>query len=142
PAAPGMTRHASPDVEFVQEPPHPRVIQALSRETALPHWGSRPESSMAFLTRIPVTHHEWYHPPNSRHAFLELEKRMPRVRRMVPLVVRHGNPGEKCHRGLGARSPVWQRGLARQRLDDAGMRRFLDELDVRTRMTSHARSRG
>ena len=61
-----------PDVVLLQEATDPRVIEALSKETGLAHWGSRPDYSMGYLTRIPVTHQQWHHPRLARHAFLEL----------------------------------------------------------------------
>jgi endonuclease/exonuclease/phosphatase family metal-dependent hydrolase len=67
-----VIRGANPDVVLLQEATDPRVIEVLARETALKHWGSRPEFSMGFLTKIPVQHHAWHHPVNSRHPFLEL----------------------------------------------------------------------
>lgn len=67
-----VIRSASPDVVLLQEATDPRVVERLARQTALSHWGSRPDASMGFLTRIPVDHHQWHHPPNARHAFLEL----------------------------------------------------------------------
>jgi endonuclease/exonuclease/phosphatase family metal-dependent hydrolase len=68
-----VIRAASPNVVLLQEATDPRVIESLSRTTGLPHWGSRPDYSMGFLTEIPVKHHEWHHPIASRHPFLELE---------------------------------------------------------------------
>lgn len=67
-----VIRSASPDVVLLQEATDPHVIEQLSRDTGLAHWGSRPDYSMGFLTRIPVAHHAWHHPVNSRHPFLEL----------------------------------------------------------------------
>ena len=67
-----VIRGASVDVVLLQEATDPRVIEKLARETNMPHWGSRPEHSMGFLTRIPVVEHAWHHPVNSRHPFLEL----------------------------------------------------------------------
>ncbi|HEU4995102.1 MAG TPA: endonuclease/exonuclease/phosphatase family protein [Gemmatimonadaceae bacterium] len=67
-----VIRNSGPDVVLLQEATDPRVIETLSKETELPHWGSRPAYSMGFLTRIPVTHHAWHQPGNARHAFLEL----------------------------------------------------------------------
>ena len=67
-----VIRAAAVDVVLLQEATDPRVIERLSEETGMPHWGSRPEHSMGFLTRIPVEHHAWHHPVNSRHPFLEL----------------------------------------------------------------------
>jgi exodeoxyribonuclease III len=67
-----VIRGANPEVVLLQEATDPRVIEVLARETGLSHWGSRPEYSMGFLTKIPVQHHTWHHPVNSRHPFLEL----------------------------------------------------------------------
>lgn len=68
-----VIRSAEPDVVLLQEATDPSVIELLSRDTALPHWGSRPAYSMGYLTRLPLTHHAWHHPAKARHAFLELE---------------------------------------------------------------------
>lgn len=67
-----VIRAASPDVVVFQEATDPRVIEMLSKDTGMPNWGSRPETSLGFLTKIPVVHHAWHHPLNSRHSFLEL----------------------------------------------------------------------
>jgi endonuclease/exonuclease/phosphatase family metal-dependent hydrolase len=67
-----VIRGANPDVVLLQEATDPSVIERLSRETSLSHWGSRPDYSMGFLTKIPVQHHAWHQPRNSRHPFLEL----------------------------------------------------------------------
>jgi endonuclease/exonuclease/phosphatase family metal-dependent hydrolase len=67
-----VIRGADPDVVLLQEATDPGVIEQLSRETSLSHWGSRSDYSMGFLTRIPVEHHAWHQPRNSRHHFLEL----------------------------------------------------------------------
>jgi endonuclease/exonuclease/phosphatase family metal-dependent hydrolase len=67
-----VIRGVNPDVVLLQEATDPSVIEQLSRETSLKHWGSRPDYSMGFLTKIPVAHHAWHHPRNSRHPFLEL----------------------------------------------------------------------
>jgi len=67
-----VIRSTGADVVLLQEATDPRVIETLSRETGLPHWGSRTDYSMGFLTRIPVAHHAWHQPGKARHAFLEL----------------------------------------------------------------------
>lgn len=67
-----VIRAANPEVVLLQEATDPRVIQELAALTGLSNWGSRPDYSMGFLTRIPVAHHAWHHPRNARHAFLEL----------------------------------------------------------------------
>jgi endonuclease/exonuclease/phosphatase family metal-dependent hydrolase len=67
-----LIRSANPDVVLLQEAIDPRVIERLASETGLAHWGSRPDHSMGFLTRIPVKFHTWHQPGNARHPFLEL----------------------------------------------------------------------
>ncbi len=62
-----------PDVVLLQEATDPGVIEALARATSLAHWGSRPDYSMGFLSRLPVRHHAWHRPRTARHAFLELD---------------------------------------------------------------------
>jgi exodeoxyribonuclease-3 len=34
--------------------------------------GFRPRQSLAFMSRVPIVHHEWHRPRASRHAFLEI----------------------------------------------------------------------
>ena len=63
---------ASPDVVLLQEATDPRIIEMIGKDTGLPHWGSRPDYSMGFLTKLPVAHHAWHQPGNARHPFLEL----------------------------------------------------------------------
>jgi len=67
-----VIRQVNPDVVLFQEATDPRVIEEIAQQTGLQHWGSRPEHSMGFLTRIPVAHHQWHQPGNARHPFLEL----------------------------------------------------------------------
>ena len=67
-----VIRDAAVDVVLLQEATNPGVIERLAQDTGMEHWGSRPEHSMGFLSKIPVEHIEWHHPVNSRHPFLEL----------------------------------------------------------------------
>ena len=67
-----VIRDVNPDVVLFQEATDPRVIEEVAAQTAMPHWGSKPEHSMGYLTRIPVAHAQWHQPGNARHPFLEL----------------------------------------------------------------------
>ena len=67
-----VIRDVNPDVVLFQEATDPRVIEEVAAHTAMPHWGSKPEHSMGYLTRIPVAHAQWHQPGNARHPFLEL----------------------------------------------------------------------
>lgn len=67
-----VVRRAEPDVVLLQEATDPRVIERVSRATGMAHWGSRPDFSTGFLSRLPVREHAWHRPAGARHAFLEL----------------------------------------------------------------------
>ena len=67
-----VIRDVNPDVVLFQEATDPRVIEDLAAQTQMPHWGSRPEHSMGYLSRHAATHAEWHQPGNARHPFLEL----------------------------------------------------------------------
>ncbi len=67
-----VIRAAAPDVVLLQEASDPRVVAALAERTGLAHWGARAGHSTGFLSRRPVAHHAWHHPPAARHAFLEV----------------------------------------------------------------------
>jgi endonuclease/exonuclease/phosphatase family metal-dependent hydrolase len=63
---------AKPDIVVLQEATDPRVVARLAESSGFKAWGSRPGFSTGFLSRLPVAHHAWHHPPSSRHAFLEV----------------------------------------------------------------------
>ena len=63
---------AGADVVMLQEATDPAVVERVAAKTGFAHWGARPGHSTGFLSRHPVAHHAWHHPPGARHAFLEL----------------------------------------------------------------------
>jgi exodeoxyribonuclease-3 len=63
---------AAPDLVLLQEATQPAVVARLASLLDMPHAGSRPGSSLAFLSRERPSHHEWHRPRGSRHAFLEV----------------------------------------------------------------------
>lgn len=67
-----VIRAAQPDLVVFQEGSDPRVIERLAEETGMNVWASRPDYSIAFISRAPVAHHEWHHPKGARHSFLEI----------------------------------------------------------------------
>ncbi|HEX8096676.1 MAG TPA: endonuclease/exonuclease/phosphatase family protein [Pyrinomonadaceae bacterium] len=67
-----VIRAVSPDLVVFQEATDTRVIERLSAETGMPHWASRRAYSIAYISRLPVAHHEWHHPAGARHSFLEI----------------------------------------------------------------------
>lgn len=63
----------SPDIVVFQEAVNPLVVKYLSEKCQLPFWGARVKHSTAFISRLEIEHHQWHHPPKSKHAFLELK---------------------------------------------------------------------
>jgi exodeoxyribonuclease-3 len=68
-----VIRAAQPDIVVFQEASEPSVIEFLSRECEMPHWGARAKYSIGYISRLEIANHEWHHPPGSRHAFLEIQ---------------------------------------------------------------------
>jgi len=66
-------REAEPDLVVLQEATEPRVVERLAAETGLIHWAARPGYSLAYLSRAPVTRHEWHRPRGSKRHFVEIE---------------------------------------------------------------------
>lgn len=91
-----MIRTAAPDVVVLQEATRPDVVERLAAAVAMPHWGSRPRQSVAFLSRIGVAHHAWHCPPPCSHAFLELAFADPNVKIFgIHLSAVHSNWSER-----------------------------------------------
>lgn len=67
-----VIREAAPDLVVFQEATDTRVIQRVAEETGLGIWAARPAHSIAFITRLPVSYHEWHYPQGARHSFLEI----------------------------------------------------------------------
>jgi exodeoxyribonuclease III len=65
-------RQSAVDLVVLQEAVRPDVVARVARLAALPHHASMPGRSLAFISRVPVVHHEWHKPRLSRHAFLEI----------------------------------------------------------------------
>lgn len=68
-----VIRAVAPDIVIFQEASEPSVIEFLSRECRMPHWGARARHSIGYISRVEIAHHEWHHPEKSRHAFLEIQ---------------------------------------------------------------------
>jgi endonuclease/exonuclease/phosphatase family metal-dependent hydrolase len=63
---------ASPDVVALQEARDPAVIEHIAKLAGFDFCGSRVSHSTGFLSRVPVVHFGWRHPPKTRHALLEV----------------------------------------------------------------------
>lgn len=68
-----VIRAAAPDIVVFQEASEPSVIEFLSRECEMPHWGARAKYSVGYISRLEIANHQWHHPRGSRHAFLEIQ---------------------------------------------------------------------
>jgi endonuclease/exonuclease/phosphatase family metal-dependent hydrolase len=62
----------APDIVIFQEATQPAVVERIAQGSGMTHWASRPNQSLAFVSRIPIEHYEWHRPRVSRHAFLEV----------------------------------------------------------------------
>jgi exodeoxyribonuclease-3 len=60
------------DIVVFQEATVPRVVERLAEATGLQYCAARPDHSIAYMSRIEIAHHEWYHPPGAKHSFLEI----------------------------------------------------------------------
>jgi exodeoxyribonuclease-3 len=65
-------RQSDADIVVLQEAIRSDVVAEVARLAALPHHASMRGRSLAFLSRVPIVHHEWHKPRLSRHAFLEI----------------------------------------------------------------------
>jgi exodeoxyribonuclease-3 len=65
-------RQCAPDIALLQEATRPDVVERLAAATGMSTWGAWAGHSVAFLSRLPIEHHEWHRPPWSRRSFLEL----------------------------------------------------------------------
>jgi endonuclease/exonuclease/phosphatase family metal-dependent hydrolase len=57
---------------ILQEATRPAGVAKIASLAGMPHYGSRPGNSLAYLSRDAVAHAEWHKPRFSRHAFLEV----------------------------------------------------------------------
>jgi endonuclease/exonuclease/phosphatase family metal-dependent hydrolase len=64
----------------LQEATLPDVVERLARAAGMTVWASHPHHSVGFMSRIPISHHQWHRPWPSRRAFLEIVPEGDRVR--------------------------------------------------------------
>lgn len=64
----------------LQEATVPAVVERVARSAGMTAWASHPNHSVAFMSRLPIAHHEWHRPSPSRRAFLEIVPEGDRVR--------------------------------------------------------------
>jgi len=67
-----VIRSIAPDIVVFQEATDPTLIERLAESTELKHWSARVEHSIGYISRIPVSHHEWHYPARAKHSFLEI----------------------------------------------------------------------
>ena len=68
-----VIKDADPDLVILQEATSPRVVERLAEETGLTTHAAQAGRSIAYLSRVPVKHHEWHRPRGSRRHFMEIE---------------------------------------------------------------------
>lgn len=67
-----VIRRCEPDIVVLQEATKPDSIKRVAEQAGMAQWGASSGTSLGFLSRRPLAHHEWYRPRFSRHAFLEI----------------------------------------------------------------------
>ncbi|HKZ77449.1 MAG TPA: hypothetical protein VJ124_03930 [Pyrinomonadaceae bacterium] len=72
PAISNVISRLAPELVVFQEAIDPEVIRRLAESTGLPNWAARPQHSVAFLSRVEISHHEWHYPTGAKHSFLEI----------------------------------------------------------------------
>jgi endonuclease/exonuclease/phosphatase family metal-dependent hydrolase len=67
-----VIRSCDPDLVVFQEATRPAVIERIAADTGMTTCAARDGHSLAFMSRLSVTHYEWHRPPQTRHPFLEI----------------------------------------------------------------------
>lgn len=67
-----VIRNVAPDLVVFQEAIDPDVIERLATATSLPIWAARRRHSIGYISRLPISHHEWHYPAGAKHSFLEI----------------------------------------------------------------------
>ena len=62
----------NPDLVVLQEATRPDVVADLAGRCGMAEWGTRPKTSLGYMSRRATRHHAWHKPRVSRHAFLEI----------------------------------------------------------------------
>lgn len=75
-----VIRNAEVDAVALQEATDRQVVGRLAELTGMSAWDSRANHSTGFLSRIPVSRHEWHFIRGTRHAVLELCLAEPALR--------------------------------------------------------------
>jgi exodeoxyribonuclease-3 len=67
-----VLKAAGPDLVVLQEAVDPAIVNRVAEAAGLPHHAAARGRSLAFMSRLPVSHYAWHRPRFSRHAFLEI----------------------------------------------------------------------
>lgn len=67
-----LINDAAPDLIVFQEATAPAVIEKVASLCGMTQWAAKPDFSLGYAARVPVSRHIWNRPWGSRHAFLEL----------------------------------------------------------------------
>ena len=67
-----VVRSCDPDLVVFQEATRPDVIDRLAVDCGMAECGTRPGTSLGYMSRRPTRHVSWHRPRLSRHAFLEV----------------------------------------------------------------------
>ena len=65
-------RESQADVIILQEATQPRVVERLAHNAVMPIWAACEGQSIAFMSRIAISHYQWHQIPFAGRAFLEV----------------------------------------------------------------------
>lgn len=91
-----VIRRCSPDLVILQEATRPDVVDRLGEACDMRTWGAIRGHSLAFLSRVPVSHHAWHHVPWAKRRYLEVSPADSELRVFgVHLAAVHSNLTER-----------------------------------------------
>ncbi|MEO5904674.1 MAG: endonuclease/exonuclease/phosphatase family protein [Gemmatimonadaceae bacterium] len=67
-----VIKAANPEVVALQEARDPTVVGLIAKLAGFQFSGSQRSHSTGFLSNVPVVNYAWRHPPQTRHALLEV----------------------------------------------------------------------
>ena len=67
-----VIRSVSPDLVVFQEATDTRTIEGLAKAMGFPFWAAQRAHSIAYLSRVEISYHEWHYPAGAKHSFLEI----------------------------------------------------------------------
>lgn len=75
-----MIRSIAPDIVVFQEATHTSVVKHLAAATDMPFHAEKKQHSIAYISRLPIAHHEWHYTLVNKHPYMEIVPQGTRTR--------------------------------------------------------------